>query len=135
MQIKLTTANAPCFENAKLLIAADCAAYVHANFHQEFMIGKVILIGCPKLDGMDYSKKLTEILRRNENQRVTIVRMEVSCCGGLEYAAAVALKNSGEIIPPWQVVILSTEGETSFCQRDNSTDCGRMLALRICRFE
>ena len=82
MQIKLVPVHAPYFEGAKLLIAADCTAYAYANFHQEFMRGKVTLIGCPKLDAVDYSEKLTEILRSNDIQSVTILRMEVPCCGG-----------------------------------------------------
>lgn len=87
VQIKLAPIHAPYFEGAKLLIAADCTAYAYANFHQEFMRGKVTLIGCPKLDAVDYSEKLTEILRSNDIQSVTILRMEVPCCGGLEMAA------------------------------------------------
>ena len=87
VQIKLAPINAPYFNKAKLLIAADCTAYAYANFHQEFMRGKVTLVGCPKLDAVDYSEKLTEIIRSNEIQEVTIVRMEVPCCGGLEMAA------------------------------------------------
>lgn len=87
VQIKLAPIHAPYFAGAKLLIAADCTAYAYANFHQEFMRGKVTLIGCPKLDAVDYSEKLTEILRNNDIQSVTILRMEVPCCGGLEMAA------------------------------------------------
>ena len=95
VQIKLAPIHAPYFEGAKLLIAADCTAYAYANFHQEFMRGKVTLIGCPKLDAVDYSEKLTEILRSNDIQSVTILRMEVPCCGGLEMAAKKALQTSG----------------------------------------
>lgn len=108
-QIKLAPVNAPYFEGAKLLIAADCTAYAYANFHQDLMRGKITLIGCPKLDGVDYSEKLTEIIRRNDIQSVTIVRMEVPCCGGLEAAAKKALQNSEKFIP-WQVVTISTDG-------------------------
>ena len=108
-QIKLAPVDAPYFDGAKLLIAADCTAYAYANFHQDLMRGKITLIGCPKLDGVDYSEKLTEIIRRNDIQSVTIVRMEVPCCGGLEAAAKKALQNSGKFIP-WQVVTISTDG-------------------------
>ena len=100
----------PYFNKAKLLIAADCTAYAYANFHQEFMRGKVTLVGCPKLDAVDYSEKLTEIIRSNEIQEVTIVRMEVPCCGGLEMAAKKALQASGKFIP-WQVVTISIDGK------------------------
>ena len=110
VQIKLAPINAPYFNNAKLLIAADCTAYAYANFHQEFMRGKVTLVGCPKLDAVDYSEKLTEIIRSNEIQEVTIVRMEVPCCGGLEMAAKKALQASGKFIP-WQVVTISIDGK------------------------
>ena len=110
VQIKLAPIHAPYFEGAKLLIAADCTAYAYANFHQEFMRGKVTLIGCPKLDAVDYSEKLTEILRSNDIQSVTILRMEVPCCGGLEMAAKKALQASGKFIP-WQVVTISIDGK------------------------
>ena len=109
-QIKMIPVNAPCFDGAKLLIAADCTAYAYANLHQEFMRGKVTLIGCPKLDSVDYSEKLTEILRNNNIQSLTIVRMEVPCCGGLELAAKKALQASGKFIP-WQVVTISVDGK------------------------
>ena len=109
VQIKLAPVNAPYFDGAKLLIAADCAAYAYANFHQEFIRGKVTLIGCPKLDDVDYSEKLTEIIQNNDIKSVTIVRMEVPCCGGLEMAAKRALQNSGKFIP-WQVVTIGIEG-------------------------
>ena len=109
VQIKLAPINAPYFNKAKLLIAADCTAYAYANFHQEFMRGKVTLVGCPKLDAVDYSEKLTEIIRSNEIQEVTIVRMEVPCCG-LEMAAKKALQASGKFIP-WQVVTISIDGK------------------------
>ena len=110
VQIKLAPINAPYVNKAKLLIAADCTAYAYANFHQEFMRGKVTLVGCPKLDAVDYSEKLTEIIRSNEIQEVTIVRMEVPCCGGLEMAAKKALQASGKFIP-WQVVTISIDGK------------------------
>ena len=108
-QIKLVPVNAPYFDGAKLLIAADCTAYAYANIHQEFMRGHVTLIGCPKLDSVDYSEKLTQIIQNNNIQSVTIVRMEVPCCGGLELAAKTALQASGKFIP-WQVVTLSVDG-------------------------
>ena len=101
---------APYFDGAKLLIAADCTAYAYANFHKEFIRGKVTLIGCPKLDAVNYSEKLTEILRNNDIQSVTIVRMEVPCCGGLEMAAKKAIQDSGKFLP-WQVVTISIDGE------------------------
>ena len=110
VQIKLAPINAPYFNKTKLLIAADCTAYAYANFHQEFMRGKVTLVGCPKLDAVDYSEKLTEIIRSNEIQEVTIVRMEVPCCGGLEMAAKKALQASGKFIP-WKVVTISIDGK------------------------
>ena len=101
--------SAPYFNGAKLLIAADCTAYAYASFHQDFIRNKVTLIGCPKLDQVDYSEKLTEIIQNNNIQSVTIVRMEVPCCGGLEMAAKKALQNSGKFIP-WQVVTISIDG-------------------------
>lgn len=108
-QIKLVPVNAPYFNGAKLLIAADCTAYAYANIHQEFMKGKITIIGCPKLDDIDYSEKLTQIIAENDIQSVTILRMEVPCCGGLEHAAKQALQNSGKFIP-WQVVTFSIDG-------------------------
>ena len=102
-------ANAPYFNDAKLLIAADCTAYAYASFHQDFIRNKVTLIGCPKLDQVDYSDKLTEIIQNNNIQSVTIVRMEVPCCGGLEMAAKKALQNSGKFLP-WQVITISIDG-------------------------
>lgn len=108
-QIKLVPVNAPYLDGAKLLIAADCSAYAYARMHDEFMRGKITLIGCPKLDGVDYSEKLTQIIQSNNIQSVTIVRMEVPCCGGLELAAKKALQASGKFIP-WQVVVLSVDG-------------------------
>ena len=109
-QIKLVPTNAPYFNGAKLLIAADCTAYAYANMHQEFMRGKVTIIGCPKLDDIDYSEKLTTIIRDNDIKEVTIVRMEVPCCGGLEMAAKKAIQESGKFIP-WQVVTISIDGK------------------------
>lgn len=109
VQIKLAPANAPYFDGARLLIAADCTAYAYANFHQEFIRGKVTLVGCPKLDAVDYSEKLTQIIANNDIQSVTIVRMEVPCCGGLEMAAKKALQASGKFIP-WQVVTIGIDG-------------------------
>lgn len=108
-QIKLLPPRAPFYDGAKLLIAADCTAYAYANMHEEFMKGKVTLIGCPKLDAIDYSEKLTEIISENDIKSVTIVRMEVPCCGGLQGAAETALKKSGKFIP-WQVVTISRDG-------------------------
>ena len=110
VQIKLVPVNAAYFENANLLISADCAAYAYSNFHQEFMKNKVTLIGCPKLDEGDYSEKLTAILEENKIKSVTVVRMEVPCCGGIENAVKIALKNSDKMIP-WHVVTISTDGK------------------------
>lgn len=109
VQIKLAPVNAPYFDGAHLLIAADCTAYAYGNFHSEFMRGKITLIGCPKLDTEDYSEKLTEILCRNNIKSVTVIRMEVPCCGGIEHAVVTALQNSGKFLP-WQVVTISTDG-------------------------
>lgn len=109
VQIKLAPIQAPYFNGAKLLIAADCTAYAYASFHEEFMNGKATLVGCPKLDSVDYSEKLTEIIANNDIKSVTIVRMEVPCCGGLEMAAKKALQASGKFIP-WQVVTISIDG-------------------------
>ena len=109
-QIKLAPVNAPYFSGAKLLIAADCTAYAYANIHEDFMKGKVTLIGCPKLDSVDYSEKLTEIIRNNDIKSVTILRMEVPCCGGLEMAAKKALQESGKFIP-WQTITISIDGK------------------------
>jgi ferredoxin len=110
VQIKLVPVNAPYFDGANLLIAADCAAYAYANFHNDFIRNHITVIGCPKLDEGDYSEKLTAILANNDIKSVTIVRMEVPCCGGIQNAAITALKNSGKMIP-WQVVTISTTGE------------------------
>lgn len=110
VQIKLAPIHAPYYENANLLIAADCTAYAYANFHRDWMRGRITLIGCPKLDSVDYSEKLTEILKQNKIKSLTVVRMEVPCCGGLEHAATQALKDSGKFIP-WRVVTFTTQGE------------------------
>ena len=109
VQIKLVPVDAPYFNGAKLLIAADCTAYAYAAFHERFIKGHITLVGCPKLDGVDYSEKLTEVIRKNDIRSVTVVRMEVPCCGGLENAAKTALQKSGKFIP-WQVVTISTDG-------------------------
>ena len=110
VQIKLVPVNAPYFDGANLLIAADCAAYAYANFHNQFMKNKITIIGCPKLDEGDYSEKLTAIIANNNIKSLTVVRMEVPCCGGIQNAAVTALRNSGKMIP-WQVVTLTTNGE------------------------
>ncbi|GHV27078.1 (Fe-S)-binding protein [Spirochaetia bacterium] len=110
VQIKLAPVNAEYFENANVLVSADCAAYAYGNFHAEFMHNKVTLIGCPKLDNVDYGEKLTEILTGNTIKSVTVVRMEVPCCGGIENAVIAALKNCGKMIP-WRVVTMSIKGE------------------------
>ena len=109
VQIKLAPVNAPYFEGAHLLIAADCTAYCYANFHRDFIAGKVTLIGCPKLDGVNYAEKLGEILRRNTVERITLVRMEVPCCGGLAMAVRNAIALSGRKIPS-EVVTVTTNG-------------------------
>lgn len=109
VQIKLAPVNAPYFNGAKLLVAADCTAYAYGNFHNEFIRDHVTLIGCPKLDSVDYSEKLTAILANNDIRSVTVVRMEVPCCGGIEHAVKTALQESGKFIP-WQVVTISTDG-------------------------
>ena len=110
VQIQLAPLTAPYFDGANLLIAADCAAYAHANFHNRFMKNKVTLIGCPKLDPVNYADKLTEILKRNAIKSLTLVRMEVPCCGGLERAVIQALQDSGKFIP-WHVTTLSIKGD------------------------
>ncbi|PKM52246.1 MAG: ferredoxin [Firmicutes bacterium HGW-Firmicutes-7] len=108
-QIKLVPINAPYFQEAHLLIAADCTSYAYANFHQEFMRNKITLIGCPKLDAIDYAEKLTAIISQNELKSVTVVRMEVPCCSGLENAAKQAIRDSCKMIP-WNIVTISTDG-------------------------
>ena len=102
--------NAPYFDGADLLIAADCTAYAYGDFHNEFIKNRITLIGCPKLDDVDYTEKLTEIIRNNNIKSLTIVRMEVPCCSGIEHAAKTALQNSGKFIP-WQVHVISTDGK------------------------
>ena len=109
VQIKLAPVRAPYFDGAHLLIAADCTAYAYGNFHNDFIKGRKVVVGCPKLDDVDYAEKLTAIIANNDIKGVTIVRMEVPCCGGLERAAITALQNSGRFIP-WQVVTISTDG-------------------------
>lgn len=110
VQIKLAPINAPYFDGANLLIAADCTAYAYGNFHNDFIRNRVTLIGCPKLDAVDYTQKLTAILSGNDIKSVTVVRMEVPCCGGIEYAARQAVEKSGKNLP-LQVVTISTDGE------------------------
>ena len=110
VQIQLAPVTAPYFQNANLLVAADCTAYARRDFHSRFIRGRVVLVGCPKLDPVDYTEKLTEIIRRNEIKSVTVVRMEVPCCGGLERAVKNALMASGKFLP-WQVVTISVNGE------------------------
>ncbi len=109
VQIKLVPIQAPFFDGAKLLIAADCSAYAYANFHEEFIKGHITIVGCPKLDAVDYSEKIGAIFASNDIKSVTVVRMEVPCCGGLEHAAVKALQDSGKMIP-WSVVTISTDG-------------------------
>ena len=109
-QIKLVPVNAPYFNNANLLIAADCTAYAYGNFHNEFIRNHITIIGCPKLDEGDYHNKLTQIIASNNIKSVKIVRMEVPCCGGIENAAKKAIEDSGKFIP-WQVVTISTDGK------------------------
>ena len=109
VQIKLVPVNAPYFDGANLLVAADCTAYAYGNFHDEFIKNKITLIGCPKLDDGDYAEKLTAIISNNDIKSVTVVRMEVPCCGGIENAVKRALQSSGKFIP-WQVVTVSTDG-------------------------
>ena len=110
VQIKLVPVNAPYFDGANLLVAADCTAYAYGNFHNEFIRNHITLIGCPKLDDGDYSEKLTAILANNDIKSITVVRMEVPCCGGIEYAVKKALQTSGKFIP-WRVVTVSTDGK------------------------
>lgn len=109
VQIKLVPVNAPYFDGAKLLVAADCTAFAYGNFHNEFIKNHITLIGCPKLDMVDYSEKLTQIIKNNDIKSVTVVRMEVPCCGGIENAVKISLQASGKFIP-WQVVTVSTDG-------------------------
>ena len=109
VQLKLAPVHAPYFDGCDLLVSADCAAYTYGDFHGRFLAGRKLLIGCPKLDGVDYAEKLTEILRVNDIQSVTVLRMEVPCCGGLESAARRALQACGKFLP-WQVVTISIDG-------------------------
>lgn len=108
-QIKLVPVSAPYFDGAHLLVAADCTAYAYGNFHNEFIRNRITLIGCPKLDMVDYTEKLSAIIKNNDIKSVTVVRMEVPCCGGIEYAVKNALQSSGKFIP-WQVITVSTDG-------------------------
>lgn len=110
VQIKLVPVNAPYFDKANLLIAADCTAFAYADFHNKFIKNRITLIGCPKLDEGDYAIKLTEIIKSNDIKSLTVVRMEVPCCGGIENAAKRALQNSGKFIP-WQIITVKTNGE------------------------
>ncbi|MBE5041283.1 ATP-binding protein [Ructibacterium gallinarum] len=110
VQIKLVAPNASYFDGANLLVAADCTAYAYGNFHEDFMKNKICIVGCPKLDMIDYTEKLTAIIANNNIQSVTVVRMEVPCCGGIENAVKQALQNSGKFIP-WQIVTISTSGD------------------------
>ncbi len=109
VQIKLVPVNAPYFDGANLLVAADCTAYAYGNFHNEFIRNRITLIGCPKLDEGDYTDKLTAIIKNNDIRSVTVVRMEVPCCGGIENAVKRALMASGKFIP-WRVVTVTTDG-------------------------
>lgn len=109
VQIKLVPVNAPYFNGANLLVAADCTAYAYGNFHNDFIKNRITLVGCPKLDMVDYTEKLTRIIAENEIRSVTVVRMEVPCCGGIENAVKQALKDSGKFIP-WIVTVISTDG-------------------------
>lgn len=110
VQIKLAPINTPYFNGADLLIAADCTAYAYANFHEDFIKDRITLVGCPKLDGVDYSTKLTVMFENNNIRSITVVRMEVPCCGGIEYAAKQAVINSGKNIP-YHVVTITTDGK------------------------
>lgn len=112
VQIKLVPVNAPWFWNSDLLVAADCTAFAFGDFHNRLMKGRITLVGCPKLDSVDYSEKLTEIIRNNEIRSITVARMEVPCCGGIEYAVAKALAASGKQLP-CRVVTVSTDGKIS----------------------
>lgn len=109
VQIKLVPTNAPYFNNSHLLVAADCTAFAYANIHNDFIKNKITLIGCPKLDGVNYTEKLTEILKNNEIKSVTVLRMEVPCCGGLSNTVKEALMKSGKMIP-WRIIVIGTDG-------------------------
>lgn len=110
VQIKLLPVNAPFYNGADLLVAADCTAYAYANFHNDFIKDRITLVGCPKLDAVDYTEKLGAIIKNNDVKSVTVVRMEVPCCGGIEHAVMQAIKDSGKFIPS-QVITISTKGE------------------------
>jgi len=110
VQIKLVSPNASVFHHANLLIAADCTAFAYGNFHNDFAKNRVTLIGCPKLDAVDYAEKLTQIISYNDIQSITVVRMQVPCCGGIEYAVKRAMEASGKRIP-YQVIVISPDGE------------------------
>jgi len=109
IQIQLVPVNAPYFENANLLVAADCAAFAYGDFHNKFIKNHITIIGCPKLDDVDYSEKLTAIIKNNNLKSITVVRMEVPCCGGISHAVTEAIRNSGKMIP-WQIVTIGTDG-------------------------
>ena len=109
VQIKLVPVNAPYFNGADLLVAADCTAFAYGNFHNDFIRGRITLVGCPKLDGVNYAEKLTAIISENDIRSLTVVRMDVPCCGGIELAAKKALQASGKFIP-WQIVTISRDG-------------------------
>lgn len=111
VQIKLAPVNAPYFDGADLLIAADCTAYAYGNFHRDFMAGKVTLIGCPKLDSVNYAEKLAQIIMNNNIKSITVTRMVVPCCGGLPFALQNALAQSGKEIPV-QIVTITPDGKT-----------------------
>jgi hypothetical protein len=110
VQIKLVPVNAPYFAGADLLVSADCCAYAYSAFHHDFMVGRLVLIGCPKLDGVDYSDKLSQIITQNNIKSFTVVKMEVPCCGGIESAAATALQKSKKMLP-CEVITISVRGE------------------------
>lgn len=112
VQIKLVPVNAPYFSGADLLVAADCTAFAYGNFHNDFIRGRITLVGCPKLDAVNYAEKLTAIIAGNDIRSLTVVRMDVPCCGGIELAAKRALQASGKLIP-WQVVTISRDGRIS----------------------
>ena len=110
MKINFSPTNASYFDGANLLIAADCTAYAYANFHEDFIKGNVTLIGCPKLDECYYTERLAAIFNQNDIKSITVLKMEVPCCGGLKYAVIRALQNWGKMIP-WQVVTISKDGQ------------------------
>lgn len=119
VQIRLASPNAPYFNGANLLIAADCTAYAYANFHQEFVKGRITLVGCTKLDQVNYAEKLTQIFAENDIRSITVARMEVPCCGGMEYAVKTALQNCGKDIP-YQVATVSTRGDILSVRKFNT---------------